>query len=104
SQYAAINIRPGYQKMCGQRALEYVRYRHTDTDIVRAARQQDFLRQARQQLSVGKLIGKNQKLIDIFARNTASDIQSSSSLRRILRLALGAIDEPIKQVRFHGRL
>jgi LCP family protein required for cell wall assembly len=104
SQYASINIRPGYQKLCGERALEYVRYRHTDTDIVRAARQQDFLRQARQQLSVGKLIGKSQKLIDIFADNTASDIRSSGALRRILRLALGAVDEPIKQVRFHGRL
>jgi LCP family protein required for cell wall assembly len=104
SQYASINIRPGYQKLCGERALEYVRYRHTDTDIVRSARQQDFLRQARQQLSVGKLIGKSQRLINIFARNTASDIQSSGALRRILRLALGAVDEPIKQVRFHGRL
>ena len=28
-----INVRPGYQKMCGARALEFVRYRHTDTDI-----------------------------------------------------------------------
>jgi LCP family protein required for cell wall assembly len=103
-QYAAINVKPGYQKMCGERALEYVRYRHTDSDIVRAARQQDFLRQVRQQLSVGKLLEKNQKLIDIFADNTASDIQSSSALRRVLKLALGAIDEPITQVRFHGRL
>ena len=102
--YAVINVKPGYQKMCGQRALEYVRYRHTDTDIVRGARQQDFLRQVRQQLSVGELIGKNQKLIDIFADNTASDIQSSSALRRLLRLMLGVIDKPITQVRFHGRL
>ena len=42
-----INVKPGYQKMCGKRALEYVRYRHRDTDIVRGARQQDFLRQVR---------------------------------------------------------
>jgi LCP family protein required for cell wall assembly len=103
-QYAAINVKPGYQKMCGERALEYVRYRHTDTDIVRNARQQDFIRQMRQQLSVGKLIRKNQKLIDIFARNTASDIRSSGALRRIFRLALGAVDDPITQVRFHARL
>jgi polyisoprenyl-teichoic acid--peptidoglycan teichoic acid transferase len=103
-QYAAINIKPGYQKMCGQRALEYVRYRHTDTDIVRNARQQDFLRQIRQQLSVGKLIRKNQKLIDIFAKNTASDIRSSSALRRLLQLSLGVISKPITQVRFHTRL
>jgi LCP family protein required for cell wall assembly len=103
-QYAVINVRPGYQKMCGQRALEYVRYRHTDTDIVRAARQQDFMRQARQQLSVSKLINKNQKLIDIFADNTASDIQSSGALRRLLKLALGAVDKPITQVRFPAQL
>jgi polyisoprenyl-teichoic acid--peptidoglycan teichoic acid transferase len=103
-QYATINVKPGYQRMCGTRALEYVRYRHGDTDIVRNARQQDFVRQVRSQISVGKLIGKTQKLIDIFADNTASDIRSSSALRRILKLVLLAIDEPIKQVRFHGRL
>ena len=90
--------------MCGQRALEYVRFRHTDTDIVRGARQQDFLRQIRQQLSVGELISNNQKLIDIFADNTASDIQSSSALRQLLKAALGVISKPITQVRFHARL
>ena len=103
-RYATINSKPGYQKMCGRRALDYVRYRHTDSDIVRAARQQDFLRQARQQLSTGRLVRKNQELIDIFARNTASDISSAGALRRLLRLALGVIDRPITQVKFHGRL
>ena len=43
--YAAIDIDPGYQKLEGQDALDYVRYRHTDNDFVRAARQQSFLRQ-----------------------------------------------------------
>jgi polyisoprenyl-teichoic acid--peptidoglycan teichoic acid transferase len=104
ANYAVINIKPGYQKMCGQRALEYVRYRHTDNDIVRAARQQDFLRQVRSQVSAGKLIGKTQKLINIFAGNTASDIHSTGALRRLLRLMLGVINKPIKQVKFHGRL
>src|SRR6185503_2021625 len=50
ANYAAIDVKPGYQKMCGQRALDYVRYRHTDNDIVRGARQQDFLRQVRGQI------------------------------------------------------
>ena len=104
SNYAVINVKPGYQKMCGQRALEYVRYRHTDTDIVRGARQQDFLRQVRGAGHASKLIGKTGKLIDIFADNTASDIKSSSALRRLLGLMLGVKDKPIKQVKFHGRL
>jgi LCP family protein required for cell wall assembly len=102
--YAVINIQPGYQKLCGSKALDYVRYRHTDNDIVRAARQQDFLRQVRSQLSAGKLLGKTNKLIDIFAHNTASDIDSTSDLRRLVRLMLGVVSKPIKQVKFHGRL
>jgi LCP family protein required for cell wall assembly len=103
-QYAAINVRPGYQKMCGARALEYVRYRHTDTDISRNARQQDFMRYTRAQITFGKLIKHTGKLINIFADNTASDIHSGKDLRQILKLALAAQDAPIKQVRFHGRL
>jgi LCP family protein required for cell wall assembly len=103
-QYAAINVRPGYQKMCGRRALEYVRYRHTDTDIARSARQQDFMRFARQQVTFTDLIEHTTKLIDIFADNTASDIRSGKDLRQLLKLALAAKDAPIKQVRFHGRL
>ena len=54
-QYAEINVQPGYQLLCGKDALEYVRYRHTDTDLVRAARQQDFLRAARQRVPIGDL-------------------------------------------------
>ena len=102
--FAVINVKPGYQKMCGQRALEYVRYRHTDNDIVRGARQQDFLRQVRSQVSTRKLFDNVDKMIDVFANNTRSDIQSSGALRRLLRLMLGVQHKPIKQVKFHGRL
>ena len=104
ANYAVINVKPGYQKMCGQRALEYVRYRHTDNDIVRGARQQDFLRQVRSQVTSRKLLDNVGKLIDIFANNTRSDIQSTGALRRLLRLMIGVQGEPIKQVKFHGRL
>jgi LCP family protein required for cell wall assembly len=102
--YAVINVQPGYQKLCGEKALEYVRYRHTDNDLVRSARQQDFLRQVRSQISTSKLIGKTQKLINIFADNTASDIHSTGALRRLVGLMLGVVNKPIKQVKFHGRL
>jgi polyisoprenyl-teichoic acid--peptidoglycan teichoic acid transferase len=104
ANYAVINVQPGYQKMCGDKALDYVRYRHTDNDIVRAARQQDFLRQVRSQVNARKLFDKVGKLINIFADNTASDIDSTSALRRLVRLGLGVSNKPIKQVKFHGRL
>ena len=34
---------PGYQKLDGQDALNFVRFRHTDKDLYRNARQQLFL-------------------------------------------------------------
>jgi hypothetical protein len=46
-QYEEIDIQPGYQALCGFDALDYARFRHLDNDVVRAARQQDFLREAR---------------------------------------------------------
>ena len=40
---STIDLHPGYQKLDGGQALEYVRFRHTDSDIYRLARQQLFL-------------------------------------------------------------
>ncbi len=50
TDYTSINLQPGYQKLCYENALDYVRYRHTDSDFVRVARQQDFLRDLREQV------------------------------------------------------
>ena len=50
SDTSAIDIEAGYQLVQGFKALQYVRFRHFDNDLVRAARQQDFLREARQKL------------------------------------------------------
>ena len=51
TDYSSIDIQPGYQKLCGADALSFVRFRHTDSDIVRNARQQDFIRWAKSQFS-----------------------------------------------------
>ena len=107
--YAEININAGYQRLCGQQALDYVRYRHTDTDIVRAARQQDFLRNARSQVPVGEvlpIIGGNMgsKLIDIFTKYTASDIKDPAQMIDVLKAFLGVKDVPINQISFDGTL
>jgi LCP family protein required for cell wall assembly len=42
--FSAIDINPGYQKLNGANALAFSRYRHTDDDFHRQARQQMFLR------------------------------------------------------------
>jgi LCP family protein required for cell wall assembly len=104
-QYAEINIQPGYQKLCGKDALEYVRYRHTDTDLVRSARQQDFLREARQQVPAEDLfINKRKELLDIFTSYTTTDISSGETLLQVLKLFVASRDAPIKEVHFPALL
>jgi LCP family protein required for cell wall assembly len=43
-RYSVIDVKPGYQLLHGADALAYSRYRHTDSDFYRNARQQTFLR------------------------------------------------------------
>jgi LCP family protein required for cell wall assembly len=49
--YASIDLQPGYQKLNGQNALDYVRYRHTDSDLYRVVRQQLFVKAVKQRAS-----------------------------------------------------
>ncbi len=106
AEYAFIDVQAGYQRMCGRKALQYVRFRHEDTDIVRAARQQDFLRQAKQQIAASDLIENRDRLIRIFGRNTSTDpaLKSRSEVLRLLKLALFSADQPIREVRFRGEI
>jgi len=106
AEYAFIDVKPGYQRMCGRKALQYVRFRHEDTDIVRAARQQDFLRQAKQQITASELFDNHERLTKIFGRNTSTDakLRSRSEVLRLLKLALFSADQPIQEISFRGTL
>jgi LCP family protein required for cell wall assembly len=46
--YSSINLWPGYQRLKGSKALDFVRYRHTDSDLFRLARQQVFVKALKQ--------------------------------------------------------
>ena len=73
NDFSSINIQPGYQKLCGTLALEFVRFRHTDSDLVRNARQQDFIRWAKDQYGVDNLFANRDKLLRIFGQNAQTD-------------------------------
>jgi polyisoprenyl-teichoic acid--peptidoglycan teichoic acid transferase len=86
--YATIDVQPGYQKLKGRDALDYVRYRHTDNDLVRAARQQDFLSQARNMAGFKSLLslGDRDKLARAFSRYFQYD-RSFTRTKEIFSLA-----------------
>ena len=104
--YATIDIDPGYQKLWGQAALDYVRYRHTDNDLVRAARQQDFLRQAKNAAGVRQLLAlsESRKLIRVFSRYFRSDesLRSNKQVFSMLKLVLylSGKNPKVNEVRF----
>jgi LCP family protein required for cell wall assembly len=50
-RYATIDLQPGYQKVNGQNALDFVRFRHLDSDLYRLARQQMFVKAFKQRLA-----------------------------------------------------
>ncbi len=102
--YATIDIDPGYQKLCGQDSLDYVRYRHFDDDFVRAARQQSFLAQAKEQFGLGRIFGDREELLRIFGRYTQTDIarDNTGAILRLLKLAFESSKNPIREVHFRG--
>jgi LCP family protein required for cell wall assembly len=102
SNYATIDIKAGYQKLCGQDALDFVRYRHFDTDLVRAARQQQFLADAKDQIGVGKLFSDRKALLKIFGRYTQTDIKDGDAILRLLKLAVESAQKPVQEIRFPG--
>jgi len=103
-QYSEINVQPGYQLMCGKKALQYVRYRHTDTDIVRAARQQDFLSAARARVPIADLVLGRNELIEIFTQYTTSDISDKETMLEVLKLFIASRNAEINEVDFPAEL
>jgi LCP family protein required for cell wall assembly len=102
--FAVIDLKPGYQKLCGKDSLDFVRYRHTDDDFVRAARQQEFLRQAKDQIGLGRIFGDRNELLRIFGRYTQTDIakNNDAAILRLLKLAYESSKHPIQEIHFRG--
>jgi LCP family protein required for cell wall assembly len=101
-EYIPIDLQPGYQKLCGPQALSYARYRHEDTDLVRGARQQEFLSAFKAQNPPAKLFRERDKLIQVFINNTKSDIATEDDAKNLLEIALKSARNPIQEVHFQA--
>ena len=107
SGYAKINLRPGYQKLTGRRALDFVRYRHTDSDLFRVARQQQFVKAFKNQVqssfaptALPKVVNAITKNVEV-AQGGGADVDG----RTVLSYALFAYGLPrgrVYQTRIEG--
>jgi polyisoprenyl-teichoic acid--peptidoglycan teichoic acid transferase len=111
--FSSIDIEPGYQRLCGGNnephgALAFVRFRHTDTDLVREARQQDFIRWAKSQYSIGTLVANRDHLLKILGEHSQSDegLHSIDGLLKLFDLAanMESNHASIKQIPFPAAL
>jgi LCP family protein required for cell wall assembly len=101
-RYATIDVKPGYQKLCGSDALDFVRFRHGDNDFVRAARQQVFLRQAKDQFGLRRFVSDRKELVRIFGLYTETDISESNTaeILGLVKLAIESSKTPLVEIPF----
>jgi hypothetical protein len=102
TDYSSIDIQAGYQKLCGPAALQFVRFRHTDSDLVRNARQQDFIRWAKDQYGVDNIISNRGKLLKIFGQHTQTDrsLHTTDGLINLFNLVAFSAGHTLKQFPF----
>ena len=104
-QYFEINLQPGYQRLCGPQALEFVANRHQDTSLIRDARDQRFLLEVKAQYGAS-LFENREKFERILGRTVQTDntLHGSEQVLNLLELLVESNSKPVRQVPFNVTL
>ncbi len=104
-QYFEINLQPGYQRLCGPQALEFVANRHEDTSLTRDARDQRFLLEVKAQYGA-TLFEEREKFERILGRTVETDnaLHGSSQVLDLLELLVESEGKPVRQIPFNVNL
>ena len=102
--FQPINIQPGYQLLHGKDALAFVRFRHDQQgDFTRMQRQQLFLRELQRQSRRWSGDWRHTlKLIKAVTQQTTSDIDTLSSLSKLVRLVFAVNTSKVNTVHLEG--
>jgi len=92
TDYTSINLQPGYQKLCYENALDYVRYRHTDSD---------FVRDLREQINPANEVGQIDTVAKAVGHAITSTFHASAEeLIELSKLIAFSQSKPLRQVKF----
>jgi LCP family protein required for cell wall assembly len=80
ASYTPIDIHSGYQHLNGKDALSFVRFRHTDSDLYRVVRQQEFVKALKQQVSSAWSITKIPGIVNTVTQNVEVGVGGGRSL------------------------
>jgi len=102
-QYFEIHLQPGYQRLCGREALEYVANRHESTSLVRDARDQRFILESKAEY--GPTLFENRERFEhIFGKAVETDVHGEEEVLQLLELLVEAAGKPVRQVHFNVNL
>ena len=106
TDYASIDIEPGYQRLDGAETLSFVRFRHDQNgDFTRIVRQQMFLREMKREVMGSARLSSLPRFLSvmtILSHNVVSDISSLSKLYSLLALVLQINTTHIYQTEIDG--
>ena len=89
-----IHLRPGFQHLNGKQAIGFVRFRHSDSDLVRTRRQQTLLAALKTKLRSPQALAEIGPLLDTIDKHVDSDLTSNQKVA----LARFVHDTPHEQV------
>jgi anionic cell wall polymer biosynthesis LytR-Cps2A-Psr (LCP) family protein len=69
-----IHLLPGYQHLDGEQAMDFVRFRHSDSDLTRIRRQQALLIELKQKLVQPATLAVMPALLDTIDKHVSSDM------------------------------
>jgi LCP family protein required for cell wall assembly len=102
-QYFEIHLPAGYQRLCGQHALEFVANRHESTSLIRDARDQRFLLEVKAQY--GPTLFENRERFErVFGHTVENTLGSEEEVLNLLNLLIGSASKPVRQVHFNVTL
>lgn len=90
-----IHLNPGFQHLNGQQAMGFVRFRHSDSDLVRTRRQQALLAALKTRLRSPQALSEIGPLLDVIDAHIDSDLTTGQKVA----LARFVHDTPHDQVR-----
>jgi LCP family protein required for cell wall assembly len=97
SGHAEIDQPAGYDLLCGQDALAYVRYRVGDSDFIREARQANYVTEVRSQIDPFKALTGD--LLQEIGRYVGTNIKTPRQLLGIAKLLVNVADKPTARIK-----